>query len=126
MNEQEIHEELMRGIAEQQKEVLEKSTQAMYIYLDDNHVVFNRKFASLLGYASVNELDFARGDFISTFVAEKSRNALVEAYQKAMVSMAASSVDVVLKKKSGAEVKTSFILVPLMFDNHAFAMHFIS
>ncbi len=36
MNEQPHHEELVKGIAQQMKPVLEKSAQAIYIYLDDN------------------------------------------------------------------------------------------
>ena len=55
MNEQRHHEELVKGITEQMKPVLEKSEQAIYIYLDDNHKVCNKKFADLLGYKSPKE-----------------------------------------------------------------------
>lgn len=126
MNDQEKHEELVRGVSAQQREILENSFQAIYIYLDDSHNVFNKRFASLLGYGSVKELEDFKGSFMSAFIAEKSQKDLVEAYKKAMDSLAASSVDIVLKKKSGGEVKTHFILAPLMYDGHTFAIHFIS
>ena len=50
MDEHQHHEQLVKGIAEQMKPVLEKSEQAIYLYLDDNHKVCNKKFADLLGY----------------------------------------------------------------------------
>jgi hypothetical protein len=39
-------------MAEQFKEVLEKSPQPTYLYLDDTHKVYNKVFSDLLGYAS--------------------------------------------------------------------------
>ena len=44
------HEEIMKGVQEQLKEVLEESKQAIYVYLDDHHLTYNQQFASLLGY----------------------------------------------------------------------------
>jgi hypothetical protein len=32
------------------KQVLDKSGQAIYLYLDDSHKVCNKKFADMLGY----------------------------------------------------------------------------
>ena len=37
------------------KPVLEKSEQAIYLYLHDNHKVRNKKFADLIGYKSPKE-----------------------------------------------------------------------
>jgi phenylpyruvate tautomerase PptA (4-oxalocrotonate tautomerase family) len=50
MQQEQHHEELIKGITEQMKPILDKSTQAIYIYLDDNHKVCYKKFADLLGY----------------------------------------------------------------------------
>jgi PAS domain S-box-containing protein len=126
MNENETHEELMRRISAQQSKILESSGQAIYIYLDDSHIVYNQKFASLVGYASTSELDAIKGSFVPVLVAEKSQSALVEAYQKAMDKLSASTVEVFFKKKAGGEVKTTVILAPLMYDSRLFAIHFIS
>ena len=78
------HEEIIKGAAEQYKKILESSAQAVYIYLDDNHKVCNKKFAQLLGFKS--EKDWAKigGSFLDTFVDAKSQNKLVEAYRKSM------------------------------------------
>jgi phenylpyruvate tautomerase PptA (4-oxalocrotonate tautomerase family) len=35
------HEELIKGIHEQLKEILDESKQAIYVYLDDHHMTYN-------------------------------------------------------------------------------------
>jgi len=40
------HEELIKGIHEQLKEILDESKQAIYVYLDDHHMTYNQRFAS--------------------------------------------------------------------------------
>jgi PAS domain-containing protein len=126
METNEIHEKLIKGISEQQKPILESSGQGIYIYLDDNHVVFNQKFAALLGYGSVNELDTFKSAFLTSFVAAKSQNALVDAYQRAINLMEGSTIEILWKKKSGGEIRTTVMLTPLAFEGHLFAMHYIS
>jgi phenylpyruvate tautomerase PptA (4-oxalocrotonate tautomerase family) len=37
MKEEQHHEELIKGISEQMKSILDSSQQAVYIYLDDIH-----------------------------------------------------------------------------------------
>lgn len=126
MDTNEIHEKLVLGISEQQKTILESSGQGIYIYLDDNHVVYNRRFASLMGYSSIKELEKFNGSFLSSFVAEKSQNILVNAYQRAISQMEGSTIEIFWKKKTGGEVRTTVIITPLEFDGHLFAIHFIS
>ena len=52
MEEQQHHVELVKGITEQLKPILEKSEQSIYVYLDDTHKACNKKVADLLGYKS--------------------------------------------------------------------------
>jgi PAS domain-containing protein len=106
--------------------IFETSGQGIYIYLDDNHVIFNQKFASILGYSSVNELEPFKGAFLTSFVTNKSHNTLVDAYQRAINQMEGSTIEIFWKKKNGGEIRTSVMLVPLVFEGHFFAMHFIS
>ncbi len=49
------HEELVNGLYEQMKPILDKSEQPIFIYLDDNHKACNQKFASMLGFKSPQE-----------------------------------------------------------------------
>jgi len=44
------HEELVKGLYEQMKIVIEGSEQPIFIYLDGNHKTCTNKFATLLGF----------------------------------------------------------------------------
>ncbi len=127
MNEQERHqEELVKGIAEQLKPILDKSKQAIYIYLDDTHKVCNKKFADLLGYKSAKE--WADTEAPMADIVEEDQQSIISAYEDAMENMMASSLDVRLKNiKTGKTVKTRMIMVPLTYSGgHLFALHFLS
>ena len=118
------HEELIDGIAEQMKQVLEKSEQAIYIYLDDNHKICNNKFAKLLGYESPNEWVAVQGA-LDPFVEKKSQETLASAYWRAIEKYAASSIKVTWKKKLGGIVESNVILVPMAYRGHLLAVHFV-
>ena len=124
-HEEQHHEELIKGISRQMQSILESSQEAIYIYLDDIHKVCNEKFATLMGYSSPKEWAKVEDSF-EEFVDRKSQETLVKAYQKAMDKFVPSNIKVTWKKKSGGTVDTSVVLVPIEFDDHLFALHFIS
>ena len=125
MEQEQHHEELVKGISEQLKPVLEKSAQAVYIYLDDTHKVCNEKFASLLGYKSAEE--WAKTDAPLADVDEASQQAVISAYEKATEEFVASSLDIVVKNvKTNKLVKTRMIMAPMVYEGHVFAIHFLS
>ncbi len=122
---EEHHEELVKGLYEQMKPVLDKSEQPIFIYLDDNHKACNNKFASLLGYKSTQDWA-AIGGFLDPFVVEKSRETLSTAYWNAMNKMTASTIQLTLTKKGGATIETTMVLVPIFFQGHLFSVHFVT
>jgi len=125
MDEQRHHEELVKGIAEQMKPVLEKSGQAIYLYLDDNHKVCNKKFAELLGYKSPK--DWADADAPLSDVVEEDQQSVIDAYMKASEKMVASSIEVRVKNiKTAKIVKTRMIIAPVGYAGHVFTAHFFS
>jgi PAS domain-containing protein len=126
MNEHQHHEELIRGISEQMKSILESSEQGVYIYLDDIHKVCNKKLASLLGYRSPDEWARVEHSFPEVLVDERSREGLVNAYRNAMEKMVASTIELTWKKKSGGTVGTTVVLVPIAYSGHLLALHFVS
>jgi len=126
MNEHQPHEELIRGISEQMKSILESSEQGVYIYLDDTHKVCNKKLASLLGYRSPDEWARVEGSFPEVLVDERSRETLVTAYRKAMEKMVASTIELTWKKRSGGTVDTTVVLVPIAYGGRLLALHFVS
>jgi hypothetical protein len=125
MDEQTHHEELIKGISEQMKPVLEKSEQAIYIYLDDNHKVCNKKFADLLGYTSPKE--WADAEAPLSDVAEEDQQGVIDAYMNASEKMVASAVELRFKNiRTGKIVKTRMIIAPIGHASHVFTAHFFS
>jgi len=120
------HMELVDGLYRQLEGIFQESRQGVYLYLDDNHRVCNKKFASLLGYHSPKEWARIKGSLLDETVAETSRDTLVSAYQQATERFVASTINVTWKNKNGGEVKTTVILVPIIYDEHQFALHFVS
>lgn len=119
------HEELVNGLYEQMKTVLEGSEQPIFIYLDDNHKVCNSKFATLLGFKSAQEWAAIEG-FLEPYVAEKSRDTLMKAYWDAMKKKVASTSQITFVKKGGGTVNSTIVLVPIPFQGHLFSVHFVT
>jgi hypothetical protein len=119
------HEALVNGLSEQLIQILGKSDQAVYIYLDDEHKNCNKKFADLLGYKSVKE--WVEIDAPLADVVEEDQGKVITAYGNAMEKLIASQVEVSMRNvKTGKLVKTKMILVPIAFKGHLFALQFIS
>jgi hypothetical protein len=119
------HEELVKGISEQLKPVLEKSAQAIYVYLDDNHKVCNKTLADLLGYKSVKE--WAEMEAPLADVLEEDQQSVISAYEDATERMLASDIEVRVKNiTTGKVIKARMILVPIAYQGHVFSMHFLS
>ena len=123
MEEHKHHEQLVEGIAEQMKPVLEKSKQGIYLYLDDNHKVCNKKFADLLGYKSPKA--WADEEAPLADVVEEDQQNVIDAYMNASEKMVASTVDVRMKNiKTGKIAKNRMIIVPMGYSGHVFTAHF--
>ncbi|MEX0621822.1 MAG: PAS domain-containing protein [Candidatus Woykebacteria bacterium] len=124
MDDHQDHEDLIKNLTKEYSAILESSSQGIYIYLDDNHKLCNEKFAQMLGY-SVEEWS-KPSEFIETYVAKESGERLVSAFQDAMEKSMASEIDVTWKKKDSSTVETDVILVPISFEGHHFALHFVT
>jgi hypothetical protein len=125
LDEQQHHEELIKGITELLKPILDKSEQAVYVYLDDTHKACNKKLATLLGYRSAKE--WADTEAPLADVVEEDQPAVIEAYGKASEKLGASSLDVRFKNVvTDKIVKTRVIMVPIAFQGHIFALHFLN
>lgn len=120
------HGDLLSELASEFQPLLESTEQGIYVFFDDEHKVCNEKFASLLGYNSAKEWAHMEGSFPDLFVDDSSQDTLIGAYRKAMQDMAASTISVTWKKKSGGTIKTTVILVPVSYQGHLFALHFVS
>jgi carbohydrate-binding DOMON domain-containing protein len=119
------HESLVKGIAKEQNELLEKSEQGIFIYLDDTHKVCNEKFAAMLGYSSAKE--WAETDAPLANVVEEDQDAVVAAYENTMAKLVASSLAVSVKNvKTKRRIKMQLVLVPIAYAGHLFAIEFFN
>ena len=124
-SEQKHHEDLVDGFHKQLKQIFDESEQAIYLYLDNNHKVCNEKFASLLGYSSPQAWAKIENP-LEENVDKSSQDAVVSAYFDASEKMIASQMDVKMKTTSGSVLEASVIVVPVAYQNHMFALYFIS
>ena len=122
---EEHHEELVKGLYDQMKPILEESEQPIFIYLDDNHKACNQKFADMLGFKSPQEWAQKMG-FLDVFVTEKSRETLANAYWNAMQKKVAATIPMTWMKKDGAVLESTMVLVPMFFEGHMFSVHFVT
>jgi hypothetical protein len=120
------HEKLINGLLNQMKIIFESSEQPIYLYLDDKHWVCNNNFVSFLGYKSPEDLFGQESPFVDAFVSDKSQDSLAAAYGNAMEKMIGSAIAITWKKSDGRTVDTNVILVPVAYDEHLMALHFLS
>ena len=111
---QKHHEELVKGFHAQLKQIFDSSQQAVYLYLDDNHKVCNKKFAEMLGFRSPEEWSKVENP-LEVGVDKMSQDPVVSAYRNAMEKLVASKIHVKLRKKAGGAFYASMIMVPVAY-----------
>ncbi len=124
--EHDSHKTILKGVREQLADVFDESEQSVYVYLDDSNKACNKRFASLLGYASPAEWAKVERSFPEVFVHARDQRTLVKAYENAVNKMVGSTISIKWKKKGGGEVPTTTILVPFVYEGHRMALHFIT
>jgi hypothetical protein len=122
------HAVLLEEVRKEFAGIFNQTNQGVYIYLDDSHWICNDRMATLLGYASSEELlkVATSSSLLDAIVATDSQQHVVEAYGKAVDGKAASSITVIWKKKAGGTLKTQTIFAPISFNGTALALHFIA
>ncbi len=122
------HTHLIKGFLQEQKQLFSTSKQALYVFYDDYARACNTRFAKLLGYTSAHEWESVdtKGNFPDTFVDPKSQEDLVKNFQKAVEQYEATTFRVEWKKKKGGTIQTTVMIVPIMYQGHVLALHFVS
>jgi PAS domain-containing protein len=125
MDEQEHHADLVEGITQQMQQVLDKSGQAIYLYLDDTHKVCNKKFADMLGYKSPKE--WAEIEAPLSDVVEEDRKDVIKVYMNAAEKLNSGWMEVRFKNvKTGKIVTANMLIVPIGYAGHIFTAHFFT
>ena len=120
------HQGVIEDARKQFAVILKESKQGIYMYLDDTHKLCNEEFATMLDYKSAEEWSKVEKPFTEAFVESKSQHTLVSAYQDAMESKTGSCIEITWKTKTGGNVNTQVILVPVIIDEELLALHFIT
>lgn len=120
----EHHEHLIKEVSEIYEPILSGSTQAIYIYLDDQHKICNQKLADLLGYNSISE--WVENETPISDIIPTDQETVIEAYGKAVESMEGSFISATAITKPGVEIDLDIIMVPFTYKNEVFAIHFIT
>lgn len=118
------HEHLIKEMEDMLEPIFKASPQAVYVYLDDEHKICNKKFADLLGYANPQEwVDNQNpvGD-----VLEIDQEKVINAYIEASQQFKASTLHVKCKTKKGETVSVEVIMSPITYKDEVFVIHFIS
>lgn len=118
------HRKLIADLATQFGPVMEKSSQAVYLYLDDNHKVCNKTFAELFGYESPDE--WAEMEAPLADVVAEDQSMVVRAYRAAVQKFKATTLSVRFHNvKTHRTFRRRLTVVPLPFKGQIFTANFI-
>ena len=120
----EHHEHLVKEMAEQFEPVFSKSPQGVYIYLDDEHKICNKKFAEMLGYGSGAQ--WVANEYPVGDVSEEDQEKTINAYGEASRNLKASKVFVSIVRKDSKKIKVNIIMAPITYKGEVFVIHFVS
>src|SRR3989304_9133595 len=103
------HEHLIIEVSKMLQPVLAKSTQAIYVYLYDEHKICNKKFADMLGYKTVEE--WVENLYPLDDIDKKDQKKAVQAYMNASEKFQATSLTGTWIKKNDKKITTNIIRI---------------
>ena len=119
------HGDVMDEIAEQFRPVLEESTDGVYLWLDDAHMVCNERLARMFGYESAVECGAVQ-PFLDAFVAEEDRYIYGWNYQNRVATLAHPvTFRFRAMRKDGSTFAAETDMIPISWRGHAVAYHFV-
>jgi PAS domain-containing protein len=121
---EDFDQQLITGLYNQMKKILESSGQPVFIYLNDNQKICNQRFAEFLGYDSPQDWSKTPG-FLEVFVDDASKDSFMNAYWSAINNMNASSVELTWRRKDNKKVTSTMIILPMVYEGHILSVHFI-
>lgn len=108
------------------KSIFDQSGQAMFLYLDNENMGGNGRFAKMLGYQTPDEWAKAVHTEHTEFMDPTTFGASVAQVGAAMGRAEAIQLDVAWLDRSGKRVPSKAIVVPFDVEGHRFALNFIS
>lgn len=118
------HAELISHLEEQFRPVFEGSPDGVYLWLDEAHKACNARLAELFGY-TVAEWR-AVPSFLEAFVDGPDQHMYAWNYQNRVVPLAFPvSFRFRGRRKDGSNFAAETDMIPISFDGHAIAYHFV-
>jgi PAS domain S-box-containing protein len=118
------HEQVLSGLLEQFMPVFSHSPDGVYLYLDDNHKVCNKRMADLFGL-TVEEWHNVP-NFLESFVAPQDRELFASNYRE---HVAALNRPVTFRfhavRKNGETFLAETDMIPVSWNGHPVAFHFV-
>jgi PAS domain S-box-containing protein len=118
------HELVLNGLLEQFMPVFSHSADGVYLYLDDNHKVCNKRMADMFGL-TVAEWSQAPS-FLERFVAPEDRETFASNYRD---HVAALNRPVTFRfhavRKNGETFLAETEMIPVSWNGHPIAYHFV-
>jgi len=119
-----LHEKAVRDLERQYRLVMDRSSDGVFIYLDDEHKACNEKLARLFGYSKKEWEKLS--PFLDNFVAPESQEDVANSYwghiKKARVPFSLEFVGV---RKDGSRFQAHVTEFPVAYKRRLFAIAFV-
>lgn len=118
------HEQMLSELLEQFTPVFLHSPDGVYLYLDDNHKVCNKRMADMFGM-TVEEWSKVP-NFLEGFVAPQDRELVASNYQRTVGALT-RPVTFRFKavRKNGETFTAETEMIPISWDGYPIAYHFV-
>ena len=119
------HEVATKELAEHLQPLFDASPDGVYVWLDEEHWICNRRFAELLGYDSPDELNDTPS-FLQRMVDEDDQQHFSWNYWNRVQALAfPTTFRFRGTRKDGSTFQAETDMIPLTFGGHTFAYHFV-
>jgi PAS domain S-box-containing protein len=119
------HEVATKELAEHLQPLFDASPDGVYVWLDEEHWICNRRFADLLGYDSPNELNDTP-NFLQRMVDEDDQQHFSWNYWNRVQALAfPTTFRFRGTRKDGSTFQAETDMIPFTYGGHTFAYHFV-
>jgi PAS domain S-box-containing protein len=119
------HEVATKELAEHLQPLFDSSPDGMYVWLDEEHWICNRRLAELFGYGSPDELNDTPG-LLQRLVDEGDQEQFSWNYWNRVQARAfPATFRFRATRKDGSTFQAETDMIPLTFGGHTFAYHFV-
>ena len=124
MAEEHEHVKILHELGEQFKPMMDKSSEGIYVYIDEVHKICNERFARMLGL-TVSEWEGMEG-FVNKHVAENDQATVIEAYQRHIhKELTPARLRVKCLRKDGSALHAEIDMIPFPWRGEMLALHFV-